>query len=107
MLVEFLRVLSLILRDVAAVVDDASELAANDPPTEDEDYVEVPVGDGREGEEHGEGDGASMVQTETKRRKLQRASGASDTSSRPWRRSLPNRPWNAVQPRRGDLRGHG
>ena len=74
MVVKFLRVLSLILRDVAAVIDDASELAANDPPTPTEEYVEVPVGESRDGNGHEEGDGASMMQSEVKRRRLQEAS---------------------------------
>ena len=66
------RPLSLILRDVAAVVD-ASGLNANDRAT-DSEYVDVPIATEEDHREEEEGDGSAMVQTEATRRRLQPAS---------------------------------
>ena len=60
MLLELLRLFSMILRDIAT-----SAQAAED----DQDTVEVTVGEENQEDDNDEGDGSSFVQTETNKRK--------------------------------------
>ena len=75
MMVEFARVMSMILMDVADLVQEASGLgrsgSSTGPATSERDVVRVPVE---------EDDESGLVQTEVKRRRLLRASERKDVS---------------------------